>query len=135
MIVVVLPQPDSPTRPSVSPSRMSKLMPSTARDRADPAAQDRALGQRVVLDQVADLEHGRPLLARDRPSRTVAIVGQREDRRAVDQARARSPRCGGRPRVRPPPAVRLERPARPSSQIVDAASGSAARTGSPAAAG
>ena len=27
MIVVVLPQPDSPTRPSVSPSRMSKLMP------------------------------------------------------------------------------------------------------------
>ena len=31
MIVVVLPQPDSPTSPSVSPSRMSKLMPSTAR--------------------------------------------------------------------------------------------------------
>ena len=30
MIVVVLPQPDSPTSPSVSPSRMSKLMPSTA---------------------------------------------------------------------------------------------------------
>ncbi len=30
MIVVVLPQPDSPTRPSVSPSRMSKLTPSTA---------------------------------------------------------------------------------------------------------
>ena len=30
MSVVVLPQPDSPTRPSVSPSRMSKLMPSTA---------------------------------------------------------------------------------------------------------
>ena len=30
MIVVVLPQPDSPTSPSASPSRMSKLMPSTA---------------------------------------------------------------------------------------------------------
>ena len=30
MIAVVLPQPDSPTSPSVSRSRMSKLMPSTA---------------------------------------------------------------------------------------------------------
>ncbi len=30
MMVVVLPQPDSPTRPRASPSRMSKLMPSTA---------------------------------------------------------------------------------------------------------
>src|SRR5690349_16253687 len=32
--VVVLPQPDSPTSPTVSPRRMSKLMPSTARTAA-----------------------------------------------------------------------------------------------------
>src|SRR5690242_9625625 len=32
--VVVLPQPDSPTRPTVSPRRMSKVMPSTARTAA-----------------------------------------------------------------------------------------------------
>ena len=32
--VVVLPQPDSPTRPSVSPRRMEKLTPSTALTRA-----------------------------------------------------------------------------------------------------
>ena len=48
MIVVVLPQPDSPTSPSVSPSRMSKLMPSTACTRADAAAQHRALRQREI---------------------------------------------------------------------------------------
>src|SRR4029077_14951467 len=39
--VVVLPQPDSPTRPTVSPRRMSKLMPSTARTAAGgPLAQN-----------------------------------------------------------------------------------------------
>ena len=68
MIVVVLPQPDSPTSPSVSPSRMSKLIPSTAVIGADPPAQDRALGERVALGQVAHLEHGRPA-ARAAPRR------------------------------------------------------------------
>ena len=33
--VVVLPQPDSPTRPKVSPALISKLMPSTARTNPD----------------------------------------------------------------------------------------------------
>jgi hypothetical protein len=33
--VVDLPQPDSPTRPSVSPVRTAKSIPSTARHRAD----------------------------------------------------------------------------------------------------
>ena len=37
--VVVLPQPDSPTRPSVSPRRIVKLTPSTARTTADLAAE------------------------------------------------------------------------------------------------
>ena len=34
--VVVLPQPDSPTRPIVSPSRSVKLIPSTALTTRDP---------------------------------------------------------------------------------------------------
>ena len=59
MIVVVLPQPDSPTRPSVSPSRMSKLMPSTActvptRRRSTPLLQ-----QRIMFDEIAHVEHRR----------------------------------------------------------------------------
>ena len=40
--VVVLPQPDSPTRPSVSPRRIVKLTPSTARTSADLAAEEAA---------------------------------------------------------------------------------------------
>ena len=55
--VVVLPQPDSPTRPSVSPRRRSKLTPSTAR--SGPLA--------VELDrQVADPEDRRGLVRRAR---------------------------------------------------------------------
>ena len=53
--VVDLPQPDSPTRPSVSPGAMSKLTPSTACTtsalRAEQAAADRE-----VLDQVLDAQ-------------------------------------------------------------------------------
>ena len=45
--VVVLPQPDSPTRPTVSPRPMSKLMPSTARTAAGalPASSPRRSGK------------------------------------------------------------------------------------------
>ncbi len=38
--VVDLPQPDSPTRPSVSPGRMSSVTPSTARTRASSRARN-----------------------------------------------------------------------------------------------
>ena len=61
---VVLPQPDSPTRPSVSPRRISKLTPSTAWTTADRALQDAAV-DREVLDEVAHLDEGR---ARGRPA-------------------------------------------------------------------
>ena len=53
---VDLPQPDSPTRPSVSPRRSSKLTPSTALHRADLPLEQHALGDREVLDQVVDRE-------------------------------------------------------------------------------
>ena len=53
--VVVLPQPDSPTRPSVSPSRMSKLMPSTAWTVPTRRLNTAPFSQRVVPDQVVDL--------------------------------------------------------------------------------
>ena len=52
--VVVLPQPDSPTRPTVSPPAMSKLIPSTARTaRAGPRSKrPRRTGK--CLTEVAD---------------------------------------------------------------------------------
>ena len=53
--VVVLPQPDSPTRPSVSPRRIEKLTPSTACTVAGAAAEEPA-ADLEVLDEVADLE-------------------------------------------------------------------------------
>ena len=55
---VDFPQPDSPTRPSVSPSSRVRLTPSTARTRADLAVDQDARLDREVLDEV-----GRPRAA------------------------------------------------------------------------
>ncbi len=55
---VDLPQPDSPTRPSVSPRRIEKLTPSTAIHGAAGALQQ-AVADREMLLEVAHLEHGR----------------------------------------------------------------------------
>ena len=52
---VVLPQPDSPTSPSVSPRRIVKLTPSTAWTLRDRPLEDAAL-DREVLHEVADLD-------------------------------------------------------------------------------
>ena len=52
---VVLPHPDSPTRPSVSPLRMVKLTLSTACTQADDALQH-AASHREVLHQLADFD-------------------------------------------------------------------------------
>ena len=53
--VVVLPQPDSPTSPSVSPRRIVKLTPSTARTTPSEPAEEPGR-HRVVLDEVAHLQ-------------------------------------------------------------------------------
>ena len=66
---VDLPQPDSPTRPSVSPRRTSSDTPSTARTVADPPLDDEALGDREV-----DLE---ALGAQQRLRRPVGGGGRR----------------------------------------------------------
>ena len=70
---VVLPQPDSPTRPSVSPRRIVEVHAVHGLDLGDGAPQDAAL-DREVLDQAADLDQrpvsGRPARPRSRsPSR------------------------------------------------------------------
>ena len=70
--VVVLPQPDSPTRPSVSPLRIVKLMPSTAFTWPTVARNQRALGHREVHFQVANREQDRRL--GDAPFRMRASV-------------------------------------------------------------
>ena len=54
---VDLPQPDSPTMPSVSPRRRSRLTPSTARTAPICVLKTMPAGQREVLDQVAGLQH------------------------------------------------------------------------------
>ena len=68
---MVLPQPDSPTRPSVSPRRMSRSDPVDRLDHPDRPLQD-AAADREVLDQAADLDQrrrGRPIRDRRRPGR------------------------------------------------------------------
>ena len=60
--VVVLPQPLSPTRPSVSPGAMVKLTPSTARTTRAPARKQRASRpprEGEVLDEVLDAQQRR----------------------------------------------------------------------------
>ena len=52
---VVLPQPDSPTRPSVSPSLMVKLTSSTACTQATTRC-NKPAAHREILDQVLDLD-------------------------------------------------------------------------------
>jgi len=54
---VDFPQPDSPTRPSVSPSPIEKLTPSTASHRIGCAAEKSALDGKMLLQRL-DLEHG-----------------------------------------------------------------------------
>ena len=53
---VDLPQPDSPTTPSVSPASSSKRDPVDGPDRADLLLEHDALRDREVLDQVRDLQ-------------------------------------------------------------------------------
>ena len=83
---MVLPQPDSPTRPRVSPRWISKLTPSTAWTRADRSLHD-AAADREVLHQVADLD--------ERDGRQRRRVGARScasRRRGRGQPPARGPR-------------------------------------------
>ena len=54
--MVDLPQPDSPTSPSVSPGSRSKRHVADGLDLADPAPDDAPAADREVLDQVVDLE-------------------------------------------------------------------------------
>ena len=54
--VVDLPQPDSPTRPSVWPRWIAKSTPSTARTAADLAREQDAAGDREVLGQPRGLD-------------------------------------------------------------------------------
>ena len=75
---VVLPQPDSPTRPSVSPRRISKLTPSTAWTMADRPLQD-AAADREVLDEVAHLDQRRPAAGRRGPSARVRLPARHGD--------------------------------------------------------
>ncbi len=53
---MVLPQPDSPTRPSVSPRPIAKLTSSTARTIAAVRSADAAACDGEMLAQVLDLE-------------------------------------------------------------------------------
>ena len=82
---VDLPQPVSPTRPSVSPRRTSRLTPSTACTNAAAALDERAAADREVLDQVLDRSSTSPSgrarrrrcasSARPSPSYASALIG------------------------------------------------------------
>ena len=63
--VVLLPQPDSPTRPSVSPLRTSKLIPSTALTVPTCGLEDAGPDREVDLE-VLDLDEVRQRLGRGR---------------------------------------------------------------------
>ena len=85
--VVLLPQPDSPTRPSVSPRRRSKLIPDTALTlspvRPTGNSHDEVLDAQhevVVVAQVglAGAGHQERLLAGDRPSGSPPSSARRE---------------------------------------------------------
>ena len=128
--VVLLPQPDSPTRPSVSPRRISKSIAVDRPDVADVALEDEALGDREPDPQVADLSRGcrsspapgsrrapgRTRRPARRASAADAVAGAdaahrwRPDRRRRDTRRGRAPRRGA-PR-RAPSAGCTRRPAR-----------------------
>ena len=55
---VLLPEPDSPTKPSVSPSWMSRETSSTARTSPERRAAERGFGKIENLGQVADFKQG-----------------------------------------------------------------------------
>ena len=80
---VVLPQPDSPTRPSVSPRRIVKLTPSTAWTVGDRPLED-AAADREVLHEVADLDERR------RPSAAARRRRAAPSPRAVARTAARA---------------------------------------------
>ena len=78
--MVVLPQPDSPTRPNVSPALTVNETSDTACTAGHPALQDRPGGDRELLDQVAHLEQRRsagaaPSWASGRPGGAGGRVG------------------------------------------------------------
>ncbi len=54
--VVLLPQPVSPTSPSVSPRRSSKLIPATASTSRDLALKHDSARDREALDEAPDLQ-------------------------------------------------------------------------------
>ena len=74
---VDLPQPDSPTRPSVSPSRTENDTPSTAWTRADLAPRAAPCADREVLHEVA-----RPRASGVADARVTPAAGSPADRRA-----------------------------------------------------
>ena len=88
---MVLPQPDSPTRPSVSPGRTSKSSPSTARTRpvaAQPLAYREVLGQARAPAAVVRRSSGHPRPDCARP--------RRRTRSALARRSAGGRRPGGR---------------------------------------
>ena len=98
MIAVVFPQPGLADQPSVSPSRMSKLMPSTActlptrRRSTAPLVKGYSFTRSRTSSTVAALARGNARRA------LAAAARRREDVEALQDRAARSRRCGGRPR-------------------------------------
>ena len=70
--VMLLPQPDSPTTPSVSPSSIEKLTPSTAL--TTPSWVKKWVAQALDLEQAAASASA---AARARPSRTAVVTSTR----------------------------------------------------------
>ena len=119
---VDLPQPDSPTMPSVSPRRTSSETPSTACTCSRAPRRDERRAHREVLDEVDRLEqHGRSgCVMRSRgPAR----------RPATPAAAPAEPR--GRDGTRPGGPGRPARAAPAASRRARSGAGSGARTGSP----
>ena len=71
--VVVLPLPDSPTRPNVSPASMVKLTPSTARH--DRGLTKQPLASNEMLDERADFEQRRQAVQPSAPGRRARELG------------------------------------------------------------
>jgi hypothetical protein len=98
LATVVLPHPDSPTSPSVSPSSIANETPSTAFDLAR-APQQNAAVDRVVDGEVLDREQGKGRRHRGASALRgprIGILGRRDvDRAAVPRKRARRSHAGG----------------------------------------
>ena len=71
---VVLPQPDSPTRPSVSPSSHVEADAVDGADRAELADAEQAAADVEVLDEVGDLERATCRRRRRRARRCAAAL-------------------------------------------------------------